>query len=82
MMSRFAACLGPFLAAAAGVVGFGVLYRGLAAGKVTDILTGAALILVGLDRAGRALAASITMRTGTAGRGSTGTGRTREPPTP
>ena len=56
--------LGPYVAAAAGIVGFGLLYRGLAAGSVPAILTGLALILIGLDRAGRALAASMMMRSG------------------
>jgi hypothetical protein len=82
MMRRAAARLGPFVAAAAGIAGFGLLYRGLAAGSVPVILTGLALILIGLDRAGRALAASMMMRTGTGGRGPAAPGDPREPPSP
>ncbi|HVB10700.1 MAG TPA: hypothetical protein VNM16_10085 [Bacillota bacterium] len=61
MIRRVGAGLVPYAAAAAGVVGFGLLYRGVAAGSLPLALTGLALILLGLDRAGRALAASIML---------------------
>ena len=63
-MRRAVARLAPYAATAAGILGFGLLYRGLAAASVPAILTGLALILMGLDRAGRALAASMMMRAG------------------
>jgi hypothetical protein len=52
---------GPLAASLAGVLGFGTLYRGVAGHRLDLILPGLALALFGLDRAGRALAASVML---------------------
>jgi sulfite exporter TauE/SafE len=45
-----------------GVLGFGLLWRGLAAWNWAAALLGAAMLLLGLDRASQALQASVLAR--------------------
>lgn len=61
MTHRRIAAAGPYAASVVGVVGFGTLYRGVAGHSLPAVLLGLALALFGLERAGRALAASILM---------------------